>query len=132
MFEGGKEKVRLSRDVEKNLLMCLSIEPDNWRARAILGKYYLEIANLNWALKTVANVLLGGLPEGSLEMAEQELQRSLKLNPDYIYARLQLGRTWLSMGKDDQARAELERAIRLTPQDHMDATYQREARQLLD
>jgi tetratricopeptide (TPR) repeat protein len=132
LFEGGREKVRLSRDVERNLLMCLAIEPDNWRARGILGKYYLEIANLSWALKTVANVLLGGLPEGSLEMAERELQRSLQLNPDYVYARLQLGRTWLSMGNNEQARAELERAIKLAPHDHMDATYQREARQLLD
>jgi tetratricopeptide (TPR) repeat protein len=132
LFEGGREKVRLSRDVEKNLLMCLAIEPSNWRARGILGKYYLEIASLNWALKTVCNVVLGGLPEGSLEMAERDLLHSLQLNPDYVYARLQLGRTWLAMDRDDQARAELERAIKLVPQDHMDATYQREARLLLE
>jgi tetratricopeptide (TPR) repeat protein len=65
-------------------------------------------------------------------MAERDLLHSLQLNPDYVYARLQLGRTWLAMDRDDQARAELERAIKLVPQDHMDATYQREARLLLE
>ncbi|MBL7033649.1 MAG: hypothetical protein ISR91_05830, partial [Candidatus Delongbacteria bacterium] len=102
LLKGGREKVRLSRDVERNLLNCLEIEPENWRARGILGKYYMEVANLNWALKAVAEVLLGGLPDGTFEMAQRELLESLELNPDYVYARLQLGRTWLLMGKQEQ------------------------------
>ncbi len=131
LLEGGREKVRLSRDVERNLLNCLELDPDCWRARGVLGKYYLEVANLNWALRKFANLFLGGLPEGTNEMAERELLRARELNPNYVYARVQLGRTWLMMGKTEKAATELQDAITLPHTDHMDPTYQEEARRLL-
>lgn len=132
MFLGGKEKVKLSREIETSLKKCLAIEPDNARAHAILGVYYRNIADLSWVLKTFANAFLGGLPEGTMEMAKQELETALRLQPDDIYHQLEYGKTMLMMEQKQKARQALQRVMQLPVLDHRDPFYQQEAQKLLN
>ncbi|MDH5638111.1 MAG: tetratricopeptide repeat protein [Nitrospinota bacterium] len=123
LFRGGKEKVRLSREVEKSGVKALELDPDNSRGRILMGVYYREIANLNWALKMFANTFFGGLPKGTNEEAILELNKALELDPASIRARFELGKTHEVMGNDKEAAKEYTTAINLPPTDHLDARY---------
>ena len=50
-YAGGKEKVKLARDVEKNFKKMIELKPDYAPPYIGLGIYYREVAKLNFFLK---------------------------------------------------------------------------------
>ncbi|MDH4185158.1 MAG: tetratricopeptide repeat protein, partial [Nitrospinota bacterium] len=120
LFKGGKEKVKLSREVERSGVKALELDPNNSRGRILMGVYYREIANLNWALKMFANTFFGGLPKGTNEDAVRELKKALELNSRSIRARYELGKTYEEMGMKSEAGDEYKMATELPMADHLD------------
>ncbi|MDH5508881.1 MAG: tetratricopeptide repeat protein [Nitrospinota bacterium] len=123
LFRGGKEKVRLSREVEQSGVKALGLDPKHSRGHILMGVYYREIANLNWALKMFANTFFGGLPKGTNEDAILELNKALELDPTSIRAWFELGKTHEVMGDDEAAAKEYRSAINLPLTDHLDARF---------
>ena len=123
LFRGGKEKVRLSREVEQHGVKALELDPNHSRARILMGVYYREIANLSWALKMFANTFFGGLPEGTNEDAVRELKEAIRLDPSSIRARFEMGKTFEVMGDKKSAAEESSAAMGMSPTDHLDARY---------
>lgn len=123
LFRGGKEKVKLSREVKESGVKALELDPDNSKAHILMGVYYREIANLNWALKMFANTFFGGLPEGTNADAVRELTKAIELDPQSIRARFELGKTYEVMGRNQEAADEYNKAAERTPADHLDPKY---------
>lgn len=131
--EGPKTQLSLSREVKSEVDRALAIDPGLGRAWHVLAVWNRKLASLNFLERTVAKTVLGGVPKGAtMENAVAHLQKAVALEPDYVNHRLELGRTFVQLKRDAEARQELERAAALPPAPGpLDARYQAEARELL-
>ena len=129
---GGKEKIRLSKDVRAEAERAIVLDRTSHRAYHVLGRWNRGIAELSMFEKAAAKVVYGGLPEGAtMNNAVTYFEKAIEIAPDYANHRLELGRTYLKLGLKDKARAELERAIACPPRTPFDAHYKNEASRLL-
>jgi tetratricopeptide (TPR) repeat protein len=131
LFRGGKRKVELAREVEREARRAAELDPRDFAPFTVLGVLDRELATLNPLLRGFAGALFGGLPDASLERSEALLARAVWLAPDYVAPHLELARTYLEMDRSAEARAELEKALALVPRERLDAVLQARARQLL-
>ena len=132
LYRGGKEKVRLSRDVEKNARKAIELDPDYSRPYAVLGVYYREVATLNWVLKMFAQHLLGGLPEGTLTQSENMFLKAIDKDPGNVYAQYQLGLTYEELDKKDKALEQYRKVLALPIIDHRDPYLRKQAGKRID
>lgn len=64
---------------------ALSRVPDHWEMRSLLGSYFFKA--------------------GRFEEALTQFQETVRLNPGYAPAGLNLARTWVALEKPEQAKA---------------------------
>ncbi|MBN2451797.1 MAG: tetratricopeptide repeat protein [Lentisphaeria bacterium] len=128
LYKGGREKVRLSRHVERDAKRAIAIDPGYSPAYAALGVYYREVATLNWALKLLAKSLLGGLPDGTLGMAEEMFLTAIEKDAANAYAHYQLAVTYEVMKEPRKAAVYYRKVLEIPVADHQDPVFQRQAR----
>jgi tetratricopeptide (TPR) repeat protein len=97
------EKVRLSREVEKNARQAVRVDPCFAPAWAALGIYDREVASLPWFVRAVAGGFMGGLPGGSLEESARKLEKAVALDPESVFDHYQLGLTYERMKRRPEA-----------------------------
>ncbi|HKY59515.1 MAG TPA: tetratricopeptide repeat protein [Gemmatimonadota bacterium] len=131
LFEGGKRKVELAREVRSEADLAARLDPSDFAAFVVLGILERELATLNPFLKAFARTFFGRLPEASEEGSAAHLERAVRLEPEYITPRVELARTYLELDREADARRELEAALELPPREEADRIRQREARELL-
>jgi tetratricopeptide (TPR) repeat protein len=114
LFLGGKEKVRLSREIKTSIDRAIALNHDHADAHVLRGAYYFELATLSRVLRVFAKLLYGGLPPGSLADSRADLERAVLLDPDGVSAHYYLART---LWRLDEAESALEhcRRCRLLP-----------------
>ncbi len=109
LFLGGKEKVRLSREIKTSIDRAIAMDPDHAEAHVLRGVYYFELATLGRVLRIFAKLLYGGLPPGSLDDSRADLERAVELDPAEITAHYNLART---LWRLDEAKLALEHCAR--------------------
>ncbi|HEX7125933.1 MAG TPA: hypothetical protein VF406_09155 [Thermodesulfobacteriota bacterium] len=127
LYRGAREKVRLSREIEKEAKAAIALDPTDGRPHAVLGIYYREVANANPFTKMLARTLLGGLPDGTNEDALRELGKAVELDPNDLFATYELARTYRIMDRRDEERAALEKVLALPVATERDARLRRQA-----
>lgn len=131
LMSGTREKVELSRTVKEYVDRAIELNPDLPAAYHVRGRWNYEVASLGFFSRAVVRTVYGGLPDASYEAAIENFERSIALD-DRVVDRLELARTYLAMDQEDQARAQLERALELPNKDPDDPQYKDEVRELLD
>lgn len=131
LFRGGKRKVELAREVGREARRGAELDPQDFAPFTVLGVLERELATLNPLLRGFATALFGGVPDASLERSAAFLGRAVRLGPGYVAPRLELARTFAEMDREEEARAELEKALALPPQERLDGLLQDQARELL-
>jgi tetratricopeptide (TPR) repeat protein len=133
LFEGGKTKIRLSRQVKAEAQRAIDLNPLHDGAYHVLGAWNYDLADLNFVERAIANTLLGGVPEdASFENAAHYYQLAIQANPSNINHHLEYARTLIKLGRKDEARVELERVLSLSATDLDDAAHKAEAHNLLE
>ncbi len=132
LFQGGKRKVELAREVQSEAELAARLDPSDFAAFVVLGILNRELATLNPLLKAFARTFFGRLPEASVEASAAHLERAVALAPDFVTPRVELALTYLEQDRDEAAREELRRAIALPPKEQLDRLRQREAQELLE
>lgn len=132
LFQGGRRKVALAREVYREAVLAAELDPRYFAPFVVLGVWQREVASLNPILRAVARTLLGGLPDASLARSAAYLERAVRLAPDYISPRLELGQTYLALEREEDARVHFEQALGLPPRDALDRRQLGEARELLN
>lgn len=133
LFQGGKNKLKLSKEVKAEADRAIQLNPRSDRAYHVLARWNRAIAQLSFFEKAGAKVIYGGVPKGaSMNNAVTLFEKAIELAPDYAHHRLELGRTYLDLGLKDKAREQLERALRSPRQSPFDPEYQAEAKRLLE
>ena len=130
MFEGGRRKVELAREVRRSAERAIALDPEEFAGYTILGIWHREIATLNPLLRGVARAVFGGLPDASLADSRHNLERAVELAPWAITPRVELAKTFLEMDREREARAQLDAAHRLRPLEGLDRQKLAEARAL--
>jgi tetratricopeptide (TPR) repeat protein len=111
LFEGGKRKVTLSDEVKAEVQKAIALDAQDDLAYHVLGIWNREVAELNWVLRTFAELLYGKLPEASLDAAITNLRRAAELAPDVVPHQVELGITLADARKWADAKAALDRAL---------------------
>jgi Flp pilus assembly protein TadD len=124
---GAKTKLKLARRVRDEAVRAIELDPKLWQAYHVLGVWNREIATLG-GFKKLGASLLGGVPKASLKDAIANLETARQLAPNSIRNHLELGRTYLEANREEEARAELGRAIELPSTEPRDRALQRDAR----
>jgi tetratricopeptide (TPR) repeat protein len=132
LFQGGKRKVELGREVYREAQRAIALDGNDYRPFIVLGAWHREVATLNPILKGIANTFLGGLPKASLEQSAAALERARRLEPGIIFTHLELARTFDEMDREDAALREIERALELPPREQLDRVLKEQARQFRD
>ncbi len=132
LFQGGKEKIRLSKEVKAEADRALAIDPKQDRAHHVLGRWNRGVAQLSFLERGIANVVYGGVPEGAtMDAAVSHFEKAIALAPDYANHHLELGRTYLDLGLKAKAKAEFEKVLACPVQTPFDSEYKHEALKLM-
>jgi len=113
LYEGGKRKVELAREVKAEAERALQLDANDDLALHVLALWNRELSSLGWVLRSFAQLLYGKLPPASLEVAIADLRRAATLRPDVIPHHVELGITLAGATRWAEARVELEKGLAL-------------------
>lgn len=111
MFAGGREKVKLTHRIREALDRALALEADNQIAHTIYGTWHREVADVGWIERKLANLLLGGLPDGSFDASVRHFKAAIRKDPTILRHHCELGRTYEAMDRPDLAAASYRAAL---------------------
>lgn len=132
LFEGGKRKVELSQEVKAEAEKALSLDPKQDLACHVLGVWNREMVELNWILRTFAELFYGKLPSASLDDALSNLRQAVELAPNVVPHQVELGITLASARKWPEAKMTLDRALAMPKAWVTDNYYKEQAKRVLE
>jgi len=127
-YTDNKTKLEYSKLIKSESEKALELDPNNALAAHVLGRWHEGIATLNPLLKAMAKMIYGGMPPASMQEAITLLKRAVTLSPNSISYRRELAIAYNHIGEKQQATAQWEEILRLTPTDKEENSAQREAR----
>ncbi|MDH3459088.1 MAG: hypothetical protein OER90_19785 [Gemmatimonadota bacterium] len=133
--KGGKERVRFARRIYDATARAIALDSTHDGAYHVLGAWHAEIKRLSGLTKFFAKTFLGAgfMDRASWDSAVVNLERSVALEPEYLYHHLELAEVYLDLDRFADAARELREVVRRPPtSDVLDPRYQDEARRLLD
>jgi tetratricopeptide (TPR) repeat protein len=112
-FVPARTKVEYSRLVKEYAEKALQLDPTDSYAYHVLGAWNYELSQMGAFTRTFVKVVYGGMPEASYEAAERLFRKAVELAPQRVSHRVELGRTIAALGRTEEARSELRRALAL-------------------
>lgn len=130
---GAKERIRLSKEIKKEVDLAIKYDPQDDSAYHVLGRWNRKLANLSWIEKGFADMFLGGVPkEASNENAVKNFKKAIEIKPGHINHHLELGITYEMMDKEKLAAEEYQKCLDLPKTDSDDDQYKEEAQERLN
>lgn len=132
---GGRERVRFAREIYDEAAKAIALDPAHAGAHHVIGAWHAEIMRLSGMTKFFARTFLGAgfMGRASWDSAIVHLKRSVELEPDYLFHRLELAQILVDRERYAEARDQLQRVLSLPPtSDVLDAQNQEEAARLLE
>ncbi len=123
LFRGGKAKVHIGREVKRFCEKALRIDSTNVPALTILGVFNRELSKLSWIQRFVAKSFYGGLPEGSINMSVEFLEKAIKIDSTALFPNYSLAVTYRRMKKEEEALAQLQKVVDLQPGNSEEVRY---------
>jgi tetratricopeptide (TPR) repeat protein len=103
-FYTNKEKMEALRQVKIFADKAVSLDPANDLAWYILGRWHQRVADLGTLKRKVAEMAYGGLPKASNDDAAKCYNKAISINPNRSPYLVDLGITYASMAKADDAK----------------------------
>jgi tetratricopeptide (TPR) repeat protein len=130
---GAKERIKLSKEIKKEVDLAIKYDPNSDTAYHVLGRWNRKLSNLSWIEKGFADMFLGGVPEeASEENAVAAFQKAIELNPYHINHHLELGITYEMMDLEEEAKKEFQICLDLPKSDSDDTKYKAQAQEYLE
>lgn len=130
--ERPREKMEYSREVLREAEMAARLDPRLDYAWHVLGRWHYEVALLNPALRTVAEIVYGTLPEASLERAAEYLERAIATGPPRVVHHIELGRIYAAQGRKEEAVEQIRRGLALPSVEKDDEESKERGRRVLE
>jgi tetratricopeptide (TPR) repeat protein len=133
LYEGGKRKIQIAKEVKAEAEQTLRANPRHDGALHVLGRWHYELADLNFIERTVAKIVFGGLPSGaSYEQAAAYFEQAIQYRPEAPVHHYEYARALLKLNRALEARRHLEKCRELPDVFWDDAQHKLKARKLLN
>jgi tetratricopeptide (TPR) repeat protein len=126
-FGDSRTKVEYSRLIKEYAEASLKLDPTDSYAYHVLGAWNYELAKLNPFMRSAARIIYGQLPPASNEEAARLLREAVSRAPERVSHHVELGRVYIALGRDAEARTELQTALALPNREKDDAESKRRA-----
>jgi|GEM_PF-172066 len=131
-FMGSKDQVNAAPRIKTAVDRALELDPSNDNAWHILGRWNCVLASVNPVKRALAKALYGGLPVTTNEAAEKCLLKAIEINPNRLIHYVELGRTYVQMGRKEDARKYIEKGLAMPDKEKDDPEMREIGRQLLE
>ena len=131
-LKSPKERIEYSNLIQSEARRAVELDPANDLGWHVLGRWNYEIAGLSVPMKFFARTFYGKLPDGSYGKALECFEKAVALNPARLANQAELGRTLAALGRKDEARATLEKALGMPAREKDDDETKTRARAALE
>jgi len=126
------KQIDLSHEIRAEADKSLQLDPQNGFAYHILGIWHRRMAEVGGTQRVLASTFLWrSIPKGDLNASVDCFKKAIALNPHVVAHHLELGKTYITLGKYDLARASLKTSLAQPIQFSDDANHKKEAEKLL-
>lgn len=129
--EGIDTRIDYARRIHQHATEALELDPNYAWASHVLGRWHVELSDVNMAQRAVVSLFFGGLPKASLDQGIRLLETAVRLEPDAIPHRVELGFAYQRAGRTEEARACWQEAVRLPSVRVFDEPAKRRGREAL-
>jgi tetratricopeptide (TPR) repeat protein len=126
-FQDTRAKIEYSRFVREYAEKALKLDPSDSYAWHVLGAWNFELAQMGTMTRAFVKVVYGGIPAASNEEAARLFRKAVQLAPDRVSHHAELGRTLAALGKKEEARDELRKALSLPSREKDDPESKKRA-----
>ena len=130
-LQGSKEQVANSAVIKSAVDKVLALDPRNDLAWEVLGRWYLNLAEVGAVRRALAQVAYGKLPAAKYEDAERCFLKAIELNPNRLMHSIELGRTYAQMGRDAEARKFIAQGLAMEETEKDDPETKNSGREIL-
>jgi len=123
--------VEMGREAYRATRRAIELDPYDPAPFIVLGVYHRDLATVPLVVKVIAKTFLGGYPPVSLEQSASYLARAIRLDAGDVTSHLELARTYAKMGRREDARAELRKALGAPVRERLDVVQKEEAAEFL-
>jgi tetratricopeptide (TPR) repeat protein len=126
-FVDDRTKIEYSKVIKNEAEKAIELDPKNDYAYLVVARWNFEMTQLNPILRGLAELLYGQMPPASQEKALDDFQKAIALAPNRIIHHYCYGDALAKLGRKEQAKAEFQKVLRLTPSGREDRGYQQKA-----
>lgn len=130
-YMGSGEQAAASPRIKKAVDRTLQLDPKNDTAWHILGRWNRVLADMGGVKRALAGAIYGKLPVTSNEEAEKCLLKAIALNSNRLMHDIELGRIYAQMGRKDDARKFIQKALSMPDKEKDDPELKALGRELL-
>jgi tetratricopeptide (TPR) repeat protein len=130
-FLGTKDQIADSRLIKSAVDKVISMDATNDLAWQVLGRWYLALADVSGVKRALAQMAYGKLPTAKYEDAVRCFEKAIELNPNRLMHYIELGRTYVQMGKVEEAKKFITRGLSMPNTEKDDPEVKNIGRQLL-
>jgi tetratricopeptide (TPR) repeat protein len=130
-FMGNRQKVEASREIKTAADTALRLNPKSDYAHHMLGRWHQEMAGMGGATRALAKVIYGGIPKGTYGEALNHFDSARKINKRRLIHQIEYGRTLAMMGREAEAKAEIQKGLNMPNREADDAESKERGRKTL-
>ena len=131
-FQSSKEQFANSAVIRTSVDKVIALDPANDIAWHILGRWYLNLAEVNAVKRALAKVLYGKLPDATYPDAVRCFEKAIELNPNRLMHYIELGRAYADMHKTPEAREMITKGLGMPNTEKDDPETKERGRQVLE
>ncbi len=131
LLKSGKEKMVYVKELKGYVEKAIAVNPNNFKAWHILGKWHYELSGLSGFERTAAKLIYGALPASSLASAITCYEKAKALSSHFALNYLELAKAYKRNGEKAKAISQLNYLLTLPNKIHDDEKIKGEARGLL-
>jgi len=131
LTRSGKEKVSTVKEIKTYADNAIRINPKNFKAWHIIGKWNYEVSNLGFFEKAAIKLIYGGLPNSSFSESVKAYEKVKELNPYFGSNYLELAKAYHKLNDNINAQKNLNYVIAMPNYTEEDPIIKIKATQLL-
>ncbi len=131
MQKNGREKIEDVKLIKQYADRAIKINPNNYKAWHIIGKWNYEVSSLNFIEKTAIKLFYGGIPDASYEKAVYAYQKAKAIQNNFSLNSLELAKAYYKLNKVKLAKDNLFYLLQLPNYTEDDLVIKNEANSLL-